>query len=334
MRSFLLIKAGLFIFLLYTTSVLACTTIFQNTGSEQVVARSMDLYTSDEPQLYVYPRGQKRFGGTGKNTLSWKSRYGSVVVTAFGASAVSDGMNEEGLAAHLLYLTNTQYPQSVAEAPALSNIFWALYMLDHFKTVSEAVKAASKLNIVATEVHGRTWPAHLALEDQTGDSAIFEYVDGKLHIYHGKQYQIMTNEPPFDIQLANLKKYKSFGGNLPIPGYPDPISRFVRASYYIKTLPHPKTNLEALAGTLSVMRSAMVPFGAVDESDSGTEDAWPTRWVSLADLKNKVYYFNSTTTPNIVWLDLSALNFSEGAPIQSMNPNQVGLVGNVNKMLH
>jgi len=34
---------------------------------------------------------------------------------------------------------------------------------------------------------------HLAISDPTGDSALFEYLDGKLLIHHGRQYQVMTN---------------------------------------------------------------------------------------------------------------------------------------------
>ena len=42
----------------------------------------------------------------------------------------------------------------------------------------------------------------MSLSDSTGDSAIFEYVNGKLIIHHGKQYKVMTNSPTYDQQLA------------------------------------------------------------------------------------------------------------------------------------
>jgi choloylglycine hydrolase len=43
---------------------------------------------------------------------------------------------------------------------------------------------------------------HLSLSDATGDSAILEYINGKLVIHHGSQYRVMTNSPTFDQQLA------------------------------------------------------------------------------------------------------------------------------------
>jgi len=36
---------------------------------------------------------------------------------------------------------------------------------------------------------------HLALADASGDSAIFEYISGKLVIHHDRKYTVMTNSP-------------------------------------------------------------------------------------------------------------------------------------------
>ena len=50
------------------------------------------------------------------------------------------------------------------------------------------------------------------LADATGDSAIFEYIDGKLVVHHGKQYSVMTNDPPYDQQLALNGYWQEVGG--------------------------------------------------------------------------------------------------------------------------
>lgn len=317
------------VLIFFTTPVFACTTVFSNTNAIKAVARTTDLYISDQPLLKVQPRGMSRSGEAGEHSHTWKSKYGNVVVTAFGSNAVTDGMNEKGLAVHLLYLSDTEYPKPKEGAPQVSNLLWSQYMLDNFATVSEALAATKDLQVVATKVHGRTWPIHLTMEDPSGDSAVIEYVKGKMNVYHGHQYRVMTNEPAYNIQLENVKKYKGFGGNLSLPGDSDPLSRFVRSSVYLKTLPTPKNPLESIANVLSVIRTAMVPFGVADTSDNGAEDVWPTRWVSVADLTNKVYYFNSTSTPNIIWLDLKKLNFAENAKVLSVEPTDIGLEGDI-----
>jgi penicillin V acylase-like amidase (Ntn superfamily) len=79
------------------------------------------------------------------------------------------------------------------------------FAVDNFATVAEAVDVLAKepSYIVALELPGGLKGfAHLSLSDSSEDSAIFEYIEGKLQIYHDKQYKVMTNSPPFDKQLG------------------------------------------------------------------------------------------------------------------------------------
>ena len=133
--------------------------------------------------------------------------------------------------------------------------------------------------------------------------------------------------------LANVKKYKLFGGSKPLPGDTDPLSRFVRVATYLKTLPAASTKIEAIANLFSVIRTAMVPFGAEDTSGNNTEDSWPTRWVTVLDLSNKVFFFNSTTAPNIIWFDLKKIDFTEAAKTLSIDPTAVNLAGDATNKL-
>lgn len=310
----------------------ACTVAFWNNNAKaKTVARSMDLYTSDQPTLIIYPKGLERSGDAGDSSLKWTSQYGSVALTAFHSNAVTDGMNEHGLSAHLLYLDSSDYNKKDDGRPTLSNVLWAQYMLDNFKTVKEALASMETYRVVPTKIHHREWPIHISLEDPSGDSAIIEFIDGKAVVHHGKQFNVMTNEPAYNIQLANLKKYKLFGGDLAMPGDADPMSRFVRASSYLKTLPKPKDYMEAIAGINSVIKTVMVPFGAEDTSGNKTTDSWATRWITLSDLTNKIYYFSSTQAPNIVWVDFKNIKFTEGTPVMMLDPTGVNLVGEVSE---
>ena len=44
-----------------------------------------------------------------------------------------------------------------------------------------------------------------------------------------------------------------------------------------------------------------------------------TRWRTVADQKNKVYFFESTMTPNVFWINMKDLDFSEGASVKKLN---------------
>ncbi len=83
----------------------------------------------------------------------------------------NDGINEVGLGAHLLWLTEADYGEFDAQRPALSLSVWLQYVLDNFATVAEAVSwfDTSKVQIVGqSEPHsGRPVTCHLAIDDDT-----------------------------------------------------------------------------------------------------------------------------------------------------------------------
>src|ERR1700744_1688501 len=67
-------------------------------GSDGMVfsGRSMDWLVSLHTNRRSFPEGIKRNGVNGANSVTWTSKYGSVVATAYDA-APADGMNEKGL---------------------------------------------------------------------------------------------------------------------------------------------------------------------------------------------------------------------------------------------
>ena len=81
----------------------------------------------------------------------------------------------------------------------------------------------------------------------------------------------------------------------------------------------------------SVIRNAAQPFRI---PDPGKPDASQTIWQVVLDLTNKRYVYESTTRPNIVWVDLADLDFSEGSAQLKLDligqlAVQGGIAGNV-----
>ncbi len=102
---------------------------------------------------------------------------------------------------------------------------------------------------------------HLSISDASGDSAIIEYIQGKQVIHHNREYQVMTNSPTFDQQLALNQYWKQIGGTVMLPGTNRAADRFARASFYINAIPKKAEPNHALASVFSVIRNASVPFG-------------------------------------------------------------------------
>ena len=149
-----------------------------------------------------------RNGETGENSLKWVSKYGSVVTSAF-EIASTDGMNEKGLVANLLWLPEAKYPARDKSKPGLAITAWVQYMLDNFATVDEAVAFIDEdtFQVVSDMMPdgSRLATLHLSVSDATGDCAIFEYTDGKLTVYHSKEYKIMTNSTTNNKQLTHTE---------------------------------------------------------------------------------------------------------------------------------
>ena len=293
-----------------------CTRVVYS-GSNGMVAtgRSMDWKTDMHSNLWVFPRGMKRNGETGENPLEWTSRYGSVVTSAF-EIASTDGMNEKGLVANLLWLPETEYSVRDKNKPGLAITAWVQYMLDNFATVEEAVAYIDEdtFQVVSDMMPdgSRLATLHLSISDATGDCAIFEYIGGKLTVYHSKEYKVMTNSPTYNKQLALSEYWKSIGGLIFLPGTNRAADRFARASFYINALPETDDERIAVASVFSVVRNASVPYGI---STPESPEISTTQWRTVSESKNLRYFFESSLTPNTFWVNLKDFDLSEGAPV-------------------
>jgi choloylglycine hydrolase len=320
---------------LATSKVQACTRILSNTYDRVLTARTMDWPESTDPVLTVLPRGLRHDGGhigtsqvVAANPLVWTSRYGSVVTTVYGLGA-ADGLNERGLGAHMLYLTAADYGPRDTSRPGLHAGLWAQYVLDSAATVTEALALLDKVQVVLAEAHGHKATVHLALEDALGDSAIIEIVGGKSIVHHGREFRVMTNDPPYDEQLALLKTldFTHPTSDTPLPGNVNPRDRFQRASYYLAILPRPDTERAGVAGMFAIARNVSVPFGAPYKGFG----IYNTEYRTVTDLSERLYFFELTTSPNVIWTDLKKFKLSPGAPVMLLHPDRIDLSGDVSR---
>jgi choloylglycine hydrolase len=297
----------------------------------------MDWPENTPTDLWVLPKGIQRDGLISKNPHTWTSKYGSLVAvsTALGKSIVTDGLNEKGLAVNALWLGESDYGVRDEKLPGLSISLWSQYCLDNFATVDEAIRAFHsqpyQIVTLSIPVGNKLDKAtlHLSLEDKTGDSAIIEFINGKAVIHHDRNYTVMTNDPPYEQQLSNLKQYEGFGGNKPLPGTTLASDRFVRASYYLKYLPKPSNLRQAVAGVLSVTRNISQPFRYTPDTRAYASS---TIWRSVADLSDNVYFYESTMSPNVVWVELNKFDLSIGVPAMKIDlSNNPDLSGDVTK---
>jgi len=294
----------------------ACTDIIVNTGSEKVSARNMDWPSGGNAKVVINPRGIYRASTDlqpGDIPLNWTSKYGSVSIDFINISFV-DGINENGLSAGMLWLDGSQYPAQSA-SPVLSLDLWAQYYLDNCQTVAEAVALAPTFRVSTTLSF---FGLHLILHDASGDSALMEYTDGILNIYHPMERPVATNDPPYPEQLANLLNYEGFGGNLPVPGDLNSDSRFVRAAWNLQSLLIPTSPDEAMGSAFDIIQTVSCP------PSSWAGGTW---WTAVRDHTARKFYWRTIYNPNIRYVDLNQLDFSPGNPVKVLDM-YIDLAGN------
>jgi len=303
----------------------ACTrVVYLGPDGRILTARTMDWKEDMGSNLWIFPRGMQRTGQAGPHSLQWQAKYGSVIASAYDIAS-TDGVNEAGLSANMLWLVESTYPQHTPDKPGLAISLWAQYVLDNFATVAEAVEALRQdafLLITDTLPGSQTLATlHLSISDASGDSAIIEYIDGKPIIHHGRQYQVMTNSPVFDQQLALNAYWQQIGGTVMLPGTNRAADRFTRAMFYINAIPQVEDRASATASVFSVIRNVSVPFGINTPDEPNISS---TRWRTVVDHKSRIYYFESAASPNVFWVDLNQVDFSpEASPrVLRLGPDQ------------
>src|SRR5262245_27936492 len=310
----------------------ACTrALYVADDGTVITGRNMDWVEDMNSNLWVFPAGMNRDGACGPNSIQWTSHYGSVITSSYDAGT-ADGLNERGLVANMQYFSDSDPGPPAAGKPLLTISAWPQYVLDNYATVAEAVAALSQepFSLVAvTMPNGSKERLHLSISDASGDSAIFEYVEGKREIHHGKQYVVMTNQPIYAQQLTRNEYWKSIGGLKFLPGTFTPSDRFARASFYIGTIPRKADPhfikgmpdhsflFQAVASVLGVMRTVSVPIG-VGVPTPGQPDVSSTIWTTVSDSTHLTYYFESASRPNTFWVSLRKLDLKPGAPVKKL----------------
>ncbi len=300
----------------------ACTrAVYLGPDDRILTGRSMDWKLPMISNLWAMPRGVARHGAAGERSVEWVAEYGSLITTGYDIST-ADGLNEAGLNVNLQWEVEATYPEDDGQTPLISLSVFPQYLLDRYATVAEAVEdlQTNPVLVAGGEVPvgppGRAATVHLSMSDATGDSAILEFVNGEMVIWHDRSYQVMTNEPTFDRQLAVLEYWDGVNPREFMPGTVRASDRFVRANFYINSVVQSDDPRIAAAAVFSVIRQTSVPWGIsiADQPNLST-----TRWRVVADHKDKRYYVESVISPSVFWVDLDALDLSEGAEIQKLD---------------
>lgn len=225
------------------------------------MGRTLDYEFSYGEEITVMPRNFPLSFRHGGGTDRHYAIIGMAHV-ADGYPMYYDAVNEKGLGmAGLNFAASARYSEPEDGKQNVAQFEFIPWVLSQFASLEQARSAIEKINLVGTTYDSR-YPAakmHWIIADKSGAITV-EPTKGGLKIYDNAP-GVLTNEPPFDMQLFNLNNYmrlspkqpeNSFSdaldlgtysrgmGGLGLPGDLSSMSRFVRAAF---------TKLNSLSGS-------------------------------------------------------------------------------------
>lgn len=294
-----------------------CTAISYKSYS----GRNLDVDKGYGEEVIITPQN---FPFTFKMHSTIPSHYAMI-----GMGIVSDGYplyfdaaNECGLyIAGLNYLGNAKYLPPDKAKINLAPYELIPYILSRCSSVGEAEYELQRINLAALPFSANMCLAelHFFIADRCSSIVVEPDEDG-LKVYKNP-VGVLTNNPPFPIQLFNLNNYMSltneapenrfasslklerysFGmGAIGLPGDLSSASRFVRAAFHRLN----SNGRDTLADILHLLSAVAMPDGSV-RLGCGFER---TEYTSAVDLSRLIYSYRVYESPNTYAVKMHSAN--------------------------
>ncbi len=328
------VALGLALGILAQSGAMACTGIqIKTKDGTPVSGRTLEFGIHFETSIIVVPRGHEFVGqttlGPGKK---WKTKYASVGTIIADNEVILDGINEKGLSVGSFYFpgfagysVTTEKNRSISLSP--SDI--TQWIVSQFATVDEVRAAIENGEVAISPVltpgfPPEVQPFHYVVYDKTGKSLVIEPIDGKLKLYDNP-LGVMSNSPPFDWHMINLRNYialrpnniapvtilgerlKQLGqgsGMLGLPGDFTPPSRFVRAAVFSVTAMPEENPRKGILQVFHILNNFDIPVGVAREEHNGVIHTDFTMLTVARDPKNLRYYYRTYDDQTIRMVDL------------------------------
>ena len=304
-----------------------CTAIGYKNNGKYFFGRTLDVCASYGENTVVAPRNFPLLFKVEKRIDNHHAIMGTAIV-AGGLPLYYDAMNEKGLCmAGLNFPQNAVYHPVIPGKVNLAPFEIIPYILGRCATVAEARKELKNISIadISFSKEMPHTPLHWIIGDKSGEIVVESQKDG-LKV-HENPAGVLTNNPPFEAQLFNLKNYarlstrnpeNTFGegldmsaysrgmGALGMPGDWSSPSRFVRAAFV-------KFNYSAPAagGTahdlLRMLDAVFVPKGCVD-----TDEGYQYTVYSCCCDTAAGRYFVKDYEGKITYVDFAGCNLDGG----------------------
>ena len=326
----------------------ACTDIRVTAEDNSViVGRSMEFGIDPSSNVIVEPKGHSHIAFlpeicAGQDPMTWTNQHGSVAyLDAWNLPIGSDGQNEAGLSVGSLLFpgfAKFQDPERQKCGSSLSSLEFPRWILGVFKTVQD-VREALRSDTFPLVWQQGSLELHYSVTDKTGDGIVIEFTDQGRKV-HDNSIGIMTNSPPYDFHMLNLRNYIQLSkfahnplvlgkvqfnatgqgsGLLGMPGDLTPPSRFVRAAAMVHFSDPVQTAEQAVNLAFHILNTVDIPRGVASSHENENQPDY-TSWVVVKDLTNNALYFRNYEDLTIRVIHLNKVMPGELLKIKVENP--------------
>lgn len=240
-----------------------------------------------------------------------------------------DATNEEGLSmAGLNFPDNADYKMEIKGMDNIAPYEFIPWILGQCTDVEEAKNVMSKINLVKTNFSGELplAPLHWIISDRKKSITVESVKDG-LKIYDNP-VGILTNNPPFDMQMFNLNNYMNLSkdnpsnhfakgidlniysrgmGALGLPGDLSSMSRFVKAAFTKMNAVSGDSESESISQFFHILGSVEQQRGCV-VLDEGQYEV--TVYTSCCNTDKGIYYYTTYENSQITGVDMHRENLN------------------------
>lgn len=240
-----------------------------------------------------------------------------------------DAVNEKGLCmAGLNFVGNARFSEETANKINLAQFELIPYVLGVCANVSEAIKCLKNINLINSAYSDGMPSAQLHWIIADAKCAVtVEFVEDGLKIYDNNA-GVLTNNPPFDLQMFNLNNYLSLTAKEPVAAFSDKIelktysrgmgalglpgdlssqSRFVRAAFIKLNSVCENTENESVNQFFHILGAVEQPRGACVLKNGKYEI---TVYSSCCNADKGIYYFTTYDNHRINAVNMNNLNLN------------------------
>lgn len=305
-----------------------CTAISMKT-KDFYFGRTLDIEKSYNELITVTPRN---FPLTFRKEKEIKNHYAVIGMAAIfdNQPLYYDAVNEKGLAiAGLNFPYNAYYCEKASDSKSnIASFEFIPWILSQCSTVSEAEKLLKSTCLINIPFSSKlpNAPLHWIIADESRSLTV-EPMKSGLKIYNNP-IGILTNNPPFDMQMHNLNNYMHLSNKNPknnfsekmnfeiyslgmgaigLPGDLSSQSRFVKTAFIKMNSVCEKTEEKSVSCFFHILGSVEQPLGCVI-LDNGLYEH--TLYTACCNASKGVYYYTTYNNRQITAVDMNNENLN------------------------